>query len=155
VGGKIGKSQVARGKASTKTTVVRRTRTPEGRRFTRRAAVLAAVIAVLALSLAYPTRQYLEQLNQITQNGEDQAAQRQRIADLRGEKDRWAEDAYVREQARERLQHVEPGELTYVVTGDDRLDPPDSTDAGSDAQTQRAWYDQVWERLQGSGRKPS
>ncbi len=154
-GVKSTKPQAASGKSPAKTIAARRPAPPDGRRFTRRAAMLAAVIAVLMLSLAYPTKQYLEQRNQIAQNQQDKAAQQQRILQLREEKQRWAGDDHVREQARKRLQYVERGELTYVVTDDGRPDQPDSTDAEAGAQSQRAWYGEIWRRLQVSGRSSS
>ncbi len=46
--------------------------TPERARFTSRAAVLAVVICAIALSLAYPVREYIGQRRQIAQQARDQ-----------------------------------------------------------------------------------
>ena len=114
-------------------------------RLTRRAAVLAAIVAVLVLSLAYPAKQYLAQRAQIAKNQHEQAAQEERIRVLRDRKSQWNDSNYIREQARDRLQYVEPGELTYIVEDGKSSD---ATRTGEGSQTKpgsrKPWYDQLW-----------
>ncbi|MGH3428893.1 MAG: FtsB family cell division protein [Mycobacteriales bacterium] len=119
------------------------------RRLTRRAAILAVVVAILVLSLAYPAKEYLSQRNQIQQNRENQVTRQQRIRDLQERKNRWNDDDYIREQARRRLQYVRPGELTYVVEdGDPGSNGPAGRPADPKSRSERAWYDQLWSGLQ-------
>lgn len=123
----------------------RRAVEPVKGRLTRRAAVLAAIVAVLVLSLAYPAKQYLAQRAQIAKNQHEQAAQEERIRALRERKSRWSDPGYIREQARDRLQYVEPGELTYIVEGGKTSD---ATGSGEGSKTRpgsrKPWYDQLW-----------
>ncbi|WP_163511388.1 FtsB family cell division protein [Fodinicola acaciae] len=88
-----------------------------GGRLTGRSAILAVVVCLLVLTLAYPVQKYLSQRSQIAQLEQSQAAQQKRINQLQQEKDRWNDPAYVRAQARERLQYVTPGDTTFVVVG--------------------------------------
>lgn len=87
--------------------------------FTRRALVLFAVLAVLAMSIAGSLRVWVVQ-------GQDLAAARAqieqrtaRVAELEDELARWNDPAYVKAQARNRLGWVMPGEIGYRVIGAD------------------------------------
>lgn len=158
-GSKATKPEGASANQSSKTPRTRSSRPRVKRRYTRRAALLAAVVAVLMLSFAYPIRQYVAQRTQIAQNRDDQAAQKQHIAQLQERIDRWNDDGYIREQARKRLQYVEPGELTYLVEGadpgDSHADPGVWTDGKERTEkTGKAWYGQLWTGVQ-SGKKSS
>lgn len=116
-------------------TLGRRLRTPVsergdrgGRRttLTGRAAILAAVVAVLAISLAYPVRQYLNQRAEI-EHLQEQVAERERlVAELEDARARWDDPAYIRSQARERLHYCMPDETCYVTVDGDQHTPTPS-----------------------------
>ena len=66
-------------------------------RLTGRAALLALVLCALVVALAYPMRQYISQRADIAdQRARGAAGQRSRCEQLREEKARWQDDAYVR-----------------------------------------------------------
>jgi cell division protein FtsB len=84
-------------------------------RYTARAAVLVLVLCALAVTLAYPMRQYVSQRAQINQLRK-QNEQRQQVVDtLQQQVARWNDPDYVRIQARIRLHMVLPGETGYVL----------------------------------------
>ena len=96
---------------------------------TGRAAVLALVVCLLAISLAYPLREYLAQRGDIAGYRGQVAEQEARVAELRRQHARWSDQAYVEAQARERLHYVMPGETSYVVLEADDAPSPDGADA--------------------------
>ncbi|MBC3842775.1 septum formation initiator family protein [Streptacidiphilus sp. 4-A2] len=119
-------------------------------RITARAAVLALVFCSLIAVLAYPTRQFIAQRAQIAQQ---QAAAQQaqaQVAELRRERARWQDPAYVEAQARERLHYGFPGETPFSS-----VDPgpgADSADATAGPAQQsgavsQPWYDNMFESL--------
>jgi hypothetical protein len=79
--------------------------------------VLLGVVALLAASYSFPLRAWLDQ------RGELAAAQAQRdalardVEELTQEQQLWEDPAFVRAQARERLNFVLPGEAGLVVLG--------------------------------------
>ena len=86
-------------------------------RFTGRAAVLAVVICAIALSLAYPVREYIAQRRQIDQL---QAQRLQMVAQLRTlerQQQRLNDPAYIEQLARDKLHFCMPGETCYVIIG--------------------------------------
>ncbi len=84
-------------------------------RLTGRAVLLAAVVVLMVLSLAYPLQRYLAQQAAIERlEGENRAAQ-QRVEDLRIHVDQLDDPSYIQTQAQSRLQYVMPGDLLYVI----------------------------------------
>jgi cell division protein FtsB len=81
----------------------------------RRAAVLAAVICVLTLTIAGPVRTYFAQRTEMNQLAASQAALRRQIADLEQRKAKLGDPAYIAAQARERLGFVMPGDTPFQV----------------------------------------
>ena len=81
----------------------------------RRAAILAAVVCVLTLTIAGPVRTYFAQRTEMKQLAASEAALRQQIADLEQQKVKLADPAYIAAQARERLGFVMPGDIPYQV----------------------------------------
>lgn len=128
-------------------------------RLTGRAAILVLVLAVLAVSYASSMRAYLQQRNQI-EALQSQISQREdAIADLKTEKERWQDDAFIAQQARERFGYVQRGETPYVVVGEDG-EPLDGTaeltDPDSVGDTEpRAWYGDMWESMKVAGNPPT
>jgi cell division protein FtsB len=113
----------------------------------RRAALLAAVICVLVLSVAVPLRNYLGQRAELATVYEQQHILTDKIAELERRRMLLADPEHIEVQARERLRYVRPGEAPYLV----QL-PPGGTAAtvvgGARASTQ-LWYDQLWKSING------
>jgi cell division protein FtsB len=116
--------------------------------------VLGLVLSALVLTLAYPAQRYLAQQSEIARMEQEQAAQRERIAALEERKQKWDDPAYVRAQARERLQYVLPGEVAYSITDGksaDRTPAPEVTRAAR-ARTDGPWYGKLWSGVRAADR---
>ncbi|GAA1816222.1 septum formation initiator family protein [Planosporangium flavigriseum] len=130
----------------------RRTRAPQPRRLTGRAAVLCMLLIGLLLAYAYPVRVYLSQQNEIDQLERSQAAQRTRISDLSGRLEKWKDDEYVKAQARGRLLFTMPGDQPLLVI--DKTQPqPKAGNVGAvqtpdGAGNSGPWYGQLWSSIQ-------
>ena len=84
---------------------------------TRRAAVLAVGVCALALALAVPLRTYVSQRQQLEETARTQGELTSEVAELQSRVDQLDDPAYVRAQARERLQYVLPGQTPYEEIG--------------------------------------
>jgi cell division protein FtsB len=115
-------------------------------------AVLVLVAAVLVVSYASSMRAYLQQHSQINELRAQIASSKTDISSLQREKRRWADDEYVRQQARLRFGWVLPGETAYQVIGRDGkpLEHTDElTDPSSVAQVvPESWWGKVDASLQ-------
>jgi len=119
---------------------------------TGRAAVLALVVCMLAISLAYPLREFLSQRGDIGDYRAKVAAQEKRVAELTRARDRWRDPAYVRAQARERLHFVMPGETQYVVLEPDEAPAPvAATERSTSEAPKRPWFGDLWESVEVAG----
>jgi len=118
-------------------------RLPRRTTLTTRATLLAAVICVLVLTLAYPLRLYLQQQAQVTALTKQNAAAQARVDALRTEVGRYGNDAWVEDEARRRLHYVMPGDQTYVQPA---APSPSPVAAGGRAHSSPddAWYSQLW-----------
>ncbi|MFI8966228.1 septum formation initiator family protein [Streptomyces sp. NPDC053493] len=110
-------------------------------RLTGRAAFLALVVCSLVVALAYPMRQYVSQQGEIADQERKAAEAARRVEELRDEKARLRDPAYVRRLAREHLHYVMPGETGFTVNDPDAEQRP-RTDQGA---TDRPWYDNLWD----------
>ncbi|HET6816313.1 MAG TPA: septum formation initiator family protein [Mycobacteriales bacterium] len=123
---------------------------------TARAAVLAVALASVALALALPFKVWVAQRGQISELQAQTRAAQQRIAALKAEEQQWQDPNYVRQQARERLHYVMPGETAYVV-----LDDRSAKRARSQHRTQTTseltgpWYSRLWQSVQAAGKSGS
>ncbi|SOJ56778.1 Cell division protein FtsL [Mycobacterium simulans] len=114
----------------------------------RRAAVLAAVICVLTLTIAGPVRTYFAQHTEMEQLSATEAALRRQIADLEQRKSQLADPAYVAAQARERLGFVKPGDIPFQV----QLPPTAAAtpEPGAESATpakNEPWYTSLWHTI--------
>lgn len=114
----------------------------------RRAAILAAVICVLTLTIAGPVRTYFAQRTEMKQLAASEAALRAQIAELEGQKAKLADPVYIAAQARERLGFVKPGDIPYQV----QLPPGAVVEPGVEPQTQPVrsgdpWYTSLWHTI--------
>ncbi|MBV8861750.1 MAG: septum formation initiator family protein [Mycobacterium sp.] len=121
----------------------------------RRAAILAAVVCVLTLTIAGPVRTYFAQRTEMKQLAASENALRQQIADLEQQKVKLADPAYIAAQARERLGFVMPGDIPYQV----QLPPSAAVPAepGSPpapAASNDPWYTSLWHTIADAPHSP-
>ncbi len=81
----------------------------------RRAAILAAVVCVLTLTIAGPVRTYFGQRTEMKQLKATEQQLRAQIAELEQQKIKLSDPVFIAAQARERLGFVMPGEIPYQV----------------------------------------
>jgi cell division protein FtsB len=116
----------------------------ERSRLTSRAAVLAVVLCAIALSLAYPVREYIAQRRQIDQL----EAQRQSIAAsisrLEALQHKLTSNAYVEQQAQDRLHMCLPSRTCYVIINPQRPPAP----AAPTRAPGTPWYERLWTSVQ-------
>jgi len=109
-------------------------------RFTSRAAVLAVVLCAIALSLAYPVREYIGQRRQIDQLTAQRATAEAAVRRLQAEDRKLTSPAYVEQQARDRLHMCLPGQTCYVVIPGKK--PPAAVAPAPAPVT--PWYEKLW-----------
>ncbi|MCG5216862.1 septum formation initiator family protein [Streptosporangium sp. KLBMP 9127] len=118
---------------------------------TGRAAVLALVVCAIALSLAYPVREYIAQRRDIAQMKEENERERAELAKLAERSRRVTDPDYTKQSARERLFYCGPGEACFVVM-DDRP-KPDKAKPGQAKAARPPWYQSLWESVEAADEK--
>ena len=117
---------------------------PRTTRLTGRAAVLAVVICAIALSLAYPVREYVAQRRQIDSLVSQQQVMQAQVKSLEAQQAKLSSPAYIEQLARQELDMCFPGTQCYIVEGGQPLI--------STAQAARPgsapWYDKLWQSVQ-------
>jgi cell division protein FtsB len=113
--------------------------------FTRRAAVLASVLFLVAVSVAYPVQRYVAQRQQIDELRESVAAGTAKLEALQREAQLRHQDFWIERQARTQLHYVKPGEQGFRVSDA----PPDpSTQRGAEAVVPTSWWGRLAESLE-------
>ena len=117
-------------------------------RLTSRAAVLAVVICAIALSLAYPVREYIAQRRQIQTLQAQHAMLAGQLRRLEEQQERLKDPAYVEQLARDRLHMCLRGETCYVVIG------THTSHRGTPVTTVslNPWYERLWQSVQQADR---
>ena len=90
--------------------------------------VSVSVIAVIVLGtflVSQDVQTYLDQRRQITEMEQSIKLAEQAVADMQAERDRWQDPVYIRSQARDRLYYVLPGEVSYLVMDEGKIDTSD------------------------------
>jgi cell division protein FtsB len=113
-------------------------------KLTGRAALLAVVICAIALSLAYPVREYIAQRQQIDQLLATQQTISAQVKALQAENGRLSQTWYIEQEAEDQLHMCFPQEQCYEVV------------SGASAQTATAtskpavspWYAKLWQSVQ-------
>ncbi|OBF20413.1 septation inhibitor protein [Mycobacterium kubicae] len=114
----------------------------------RRAAVLAAVICVLTLTIAGPVRTYFAQRTEMEQLTATESALRKQIADLEQRKGQLGDPAYIAAQARERLGFVKPGDIPFQVQLPPSAATPTQPGTESAAPAKNEpWYTSLWHTI--------
>ena len=117
---------------------------PRATRLTSRAAVLAVVICAIALSLAYPVREYLAQRQQIGQLVAQQQAMLAQVKDLQAEQARLSDRSYIEQLARQELDMCFPGAQCYIVEGGRSLISGTAASRPGPAP----WYAKLWRSVE-------
>lgn len=115
----------------------------------RRAAILAAVICVLTLTIAGPVRTYFAQRTEMQQLAARNAMLRERIEQLKAEKAKLADPVFIAAQARERLGFVMPGEIPYQVQLPPNGAVPSSQSGAPETNgpSSDPWYTTLWRTI--------
>jgi cell division protein FtsB len=113
-------------------------------RLTSRAAVLAVVLCAIALSLAYPVREYIAQRRQIDQLEAQRQAIALRLSQLEQQQRLLGSNAYVEQQAEDRLHMCPPAHKCYVIINP--LQP--ATKAVVSQAPGTPWYERLWSSVQ-------
>jgi cell division protein FtsB len=124
----------------------RRPQPADRARFTSRAAVLAVVICAVALSLAYPVREYIAQTRQIDQLAAQREMMLGQLRTLEQQQRRLNDPAYVEQLARDRLHFCMSGQTCYVIIGGSGSGSAAAAAAGT------PWYDRLWHSVQQADR---
>jgi cell division protein FtsB len=128
----------------------RRAGGPDGRparaghpKLTSRAAVLAVVLCAIALSLAYPIREYIAERRQIDQLQAQNAAIAARVQYLKSQQRSLTTPARIEQEARDTLHMCFPRQTCYEV-----ITPVQQPHPGSAApQAVAPWYGRLWESV--------
>ncbi|MEU8698446.1 septum formation initiator family protein [Streptomyces sp. NPDC091387] len=117
-------------------------------RLTGRAAFLALVVCSLVVALAYPMRQYVSQRDEIADQQRLAQEAEARTEELRDEKSRLQDDAYVKRLAREHLHYLLPGETGYTVVDPDAVKERN----GKSDESGRPWHSNLWDGVDSADR---
>jgi cell division protein FtsB len=123
---------------------------PAGRRpvlaprpkLTSRAAVLAVVLCGIALTLAYPVREYIADRRQIDQLAAQNAQIAAEVRHLRAEQHALASPAQIEQEARDSLHMCFPSQTCYEV-----IFPAKPPANGDSARATTPWYARLWESV--------
>ena len=120
-------------------------------RFTSRAAVLAVVICAIALSLAYPVREYITQRRQIDQLQAERQLLTTQLHQLEQQQGRLNDPTYIEQLARDKLHLCLRGATCYVV-----IDGQSGhSSARATAASLTPWYERLWQSVQQANRGSS
>jgi cell division protein FtsB len=124
-------------------------RGPYGRpRFTGRAAILAIVLCAIALSLAYPVREYIAERRQLDQLHAQSQQLAARLRQLGAQQRALTSPAYIEQQARDRLHMCLPTQMCYEIIG---------TRTHGTVRVARVvmpWYSRLWSSVQDADKPP-
>ncbi|HYK30463.1 MAG TPA: septum formation initiator family protein [Streptosporangiaceae bacterium] len=105
--------------------------------------MLAIVLCAIALSLAYPVREYISQRRQIDQLRAQGAQIQQQRHRLEAERRLLHSPVYIEQQARDRLHMCLPTQMCYEIIGKSAK-PKDVAARAAEAP----WYAKLWSSVQ-------
>ncbi|WP_433871359.1 FtsB family cell division protein [Saccharopolyspora sp. CA-218241] len=113
---------------------------------TRRAAALAMLVCVLALSVAVPLRTYLSQRAELAEQQQQQERLAEEVRNLEERRQQLSDPAHVEAEARARLGYVRPGETAYIVHLPGEREPERPPKPEDDSAP---WYEKLWNSVVG------
>lgn len=124
--------------------------------FSGRLLALAVVLLTITVLLAPTVRVYLSQRAEIAALQASIATEQARHTTLSTDASRWDDPNYVKQQARDRVNMVMPGDTGYWVYGDDSTPAKPDTAAAHDTAASAAdpasvpWVDGLWQSIKRS-----
>jgi cell division protein FtsB len=117
--------------------------------FSGRMLALAVVMVAITIMLAPTVKIFFDKKAEIDALNADIAARQAQGDALRQQVSRWQDPNYVKQQARDRINMVMPGETGYWVFGSDEPAGESSSPAGATAQdpADLPWVDSLWESI--------
>ena len=113
-------------------------------RLTGRAALLAVVICAIALSLAYPVREYIAQRQQIDQLQAEQQSMAAQVKALQAQDGKLSQTWYIEQEAQGQLHMCFPQEQCYeVISGQ-----PAKASVTKPQVVADPWYAKLWQSVQ-------
>ncbi|GAA2133580.1 hypothetical protein GCM10009825_16680 [Arthrobacter humicola] len=121
--------------------------------FSGRLLALGVVMIAITILLAPTVKIFLDKRAEIAALQADIAAKQSKQEDLKRQVSRWQDPNYVKQQARDRINMVMPGETGYWVFGSDLPAAQPSGTAGAASAQDPAnlpWVDALWESIRRS-----
>lgn len=117
--------------------------------FSGRMLALAVVMIAITIMLAPTVKIFFDKKAEIDALNADIAASQVQQDSLRQQVSRWQDPNYVKQQARDRINMVMPGETGYWVFGSDLPAGSSSSQSGAAAQdpADLPWVDSLWESI--------
>ncbi len=103
-------------------------------------------MCAIALSLAYPVREYVAQRSEISRLQKQEAAVRKDVRELTDKKASLGDPDYVKREARRRLHFCDPGEQCYVVL--DGQGGASQREGESGPVRTPPWYETLWKSVE-------
>ena len=116
--------------------------------FTSRAVLLSGVLVVIVVLIAVPLRAYIMQRGQIAALQAQKVASEKNIETLTARIKSAKDPDVVRQQARDRLHYVMPGEVAYIVLDSTAQDATTNAPVRAPDGQQVPWYSALWQSVQ-------
>ncbi|MFB0836259.1 FtsB family cell division protein [Arthrobacter halodurans] len=120
------------------------------RNFSGRMLALAVVLVTITVLLLPSVGTYVAQRQEMGELRESIAAKQLEQAELQQQIARWDDPVYIRQQARDRINLVMPGERKYMVIGSAGEEPVPESESPGDVRTDLPWVDALWDTVQRS-----
>ncbi|WP_106402946.1 FtsB family cell division protein [Actinocorallia populi] len=108
-------------------------------------------MCAIALSLAYPVREYVAQRSEISRLQKREAAVRKDVRELTEKKASLGDPDYVKREARRRLHFCDPGEQCYVVLDGQGGTSEQEEETGPTRVP--PWYETLWRSVEAADRQ--
>lgn len=121
--------------------------------FSGRLLALGVVMIAITIMLAPTVKIFLDKRAEIADLQAEISAQQAKQTDLKREVSRWQDPNYVKQQARDRINMVMPGETGYWVYGSDLPAATSGSGAAAGTATDPAhlpWVDSLWDSIRRS-----
>ncbi|MFA1541207.1 FtsB family cell division protein [Actinomadura monticuli] len=117
---------------------------------TSRAAILAVVVCAIALSLAYPVREYIAQRKEIADLRHKEALARRQVDELARRKQQLGDKSYIEREATRRLHYCRPDVKCYIVLDGSGGEGRQARRGGPPSRP--PWYETLWRSVEAADR---